>query len=174
MNSVQAYVASGTSSIDQDTQTQVSSSETNFTTPINKKLYLVVSPQNGATSGFDASFTINYYLYDPRCAINKAWNGTDCIVDYDYYCESLTTEYREQLNEPELEVFYNGEYCVYETEETVTIETIEYVYTSSTEINGTSTEEINAIVNVIPYTGPMGNVVISAKTLKSQHKAVKE
>ena len=56
--------------------------------------------------------TMRYYIYDPNCAINKKWNGTDCIVDYDYFCSSLTDQYRVERNEPNLRVEYDGTSCV--------------------------------------------------------------
>ena len=47
-----------------------------------------------------------YYTYDPRCMINMKWNGTDCVVDFDTYCASLTEEYRALRNDSRIEVYY--------------------------------------------------------------------
>ena len=67
--------------------------ERNFTQPNTKNFYLGISAQAGSTRGYSAEITIRYYTYDPNCAINTYWNGTDCIPDYELYCGKLTAQY---------------------------------------------------------------------------------
>lgn len=93
--------------------TQVNYTNLNFTRTPTTNFYLLIKPEENVLGGFQVNITLNYYLYDPNCEVNKRWNGTDCIVDYEFYCSSLTEIYREELNEPNLVVTYNGEGCVY-------------------------------------------------------------
>ena len=113
---------------------------------------------------------MRYYEYDPNCPVNMAWSGTDCVVDHEAYCASLTDQYRQQLNSDTLVVSYDGQACVYTYEQVVDVETTEYIYT----ISGTSNREVDAIVNIVPYTGPLKDVIIDRETLRTEHKAEKE
>jgi hypothetical protein len=63
----------------------------NFTTPIDKNLYVVLLAQEGAKNGdFKATIRFEYYEYDPGCPKFTYWNGTDCQNNYTEYCPSLT------------------------------------------------------------------------------------
>ena len=55
--------------------------------------YVVLTPSSGSTTGYGASVTFNYYLYDPNCDTNTEWNGTACVVDYNTFCGSLSSKY---------------------------------------------------------------------------------
>lgn len=88
--SVDVFVGNGTSFGDMTNVTQVNGTNLNFTRTPTTNFYLLIKPQDGVTYGFMADITLNYYLYDPNCQVNKKWNGTDCIVDYEFYCASLT------------------------------------------------------------------------------------
>ena len=74
--------------------------------------------------------------------INKKWNGTDCIVDFDSYCSSLTEEYREKRNDSRIEVYFDGDGCFIKYPP---IESQSDAGNSScnTTANGTCTEAIN-------------------------------
>ena len=75
----------------------VTASALNHTAPYSEQLYLLVTPDSGASKGdMKLSVTFRYYEYDPLCDPDfEKWNGTDCVAQYDIYCASLTDEYRE-------------------------------------------------------------------------------
>lgn len=170
LTAVHGYVANGADMSTLNNVTMVSIDALNFTQAPTKRLFLALKPQPGIDYGFKAEVLLRYYEYDPNCAVNMAWNGTDCVVDHEAYCASLTDKYRQQLNSDTLVVSYNGQSCVYTYEEVVDVESIEYVYT----ISGTSNRDIDTIVNIVPYTGPLKDVIIDRETLRTEHKAEKE
>ena len=58
--------------------------------PYSDDLYLVLEKEDGSSKGdYDAVIQFSYYEYDPNCVEFTVWNGTDCINDYDKYCESF-------------------------------------------------------------------------------------
>jgi hypothetical protein len=94
LNNVNAYIANGTNQTTFFTQNQASSFAYNFTQANIANYYIVITPVSGSTSGYAASISFNYYVYDPNCDTNTVWNGTACVVDYNTYCASLSSKYQ--------------------------------------------------------------------------------
>lgn len=111
--SLDIYVGNATSEAALVESKPVTASAYNFTYPNTRNFYVVVSPQQGSSTGDHAlDLTFRYYEYDPKCHYYQDWNGTDCWNNYTRYCEELTPQWAEELGNPDLRVLYNGSACV--------------------------------------------------------------
>ena len=61
---------------------------------------------------YKGSLTFRYYQYEPNCIKFTNWNGTDCAPDFESYCKSLTSTFINEIETPDLRVYYNGTNCV--------------------------------------------------------------
>ena len=110
----------------------------NFTVPYSEDMYLILEPEDGSSKGdYDAVIQFSYYEYDPNCVEFTVWNGTDCINDYDKYCQSFQSDVEALYNpEADPEVFvavsYNGTDCVVSVNSTEYVEQIEYIKSNIT------------------------------------------
>ena len=107
---------------------------------------MLLGSETGSSKGdYDAVIQLSYYEYDPNCVQFTYWNGTDCIPDYDLYCQTFLDD-AVALHNPEgdptknVTVKYNGKSCVIEVSSTETIENIEYV--ASDKVNEIVVEEV--------------------------------
>ena len=102
----------------------------------------------------------SYFEFDPNCDAFTNWNGTDCVPDYDSYCEQFTDFYRQQIN-PEnddsiqVEVLFNGSVCVVQIQREEDVEIVEYI---DSNITGEALENIQEIIKerevIILQAGP--------------------
>lgn len=105
--------------------TKVNATNYNFTWPNTAKFYSVVQPQTGSSRGdHRLNVTFRYYEYDPKCHYYQDWIKRSCVNNYTRYCAELTDYYRQELNNPDLLVFFNGTACVVSQNFTERVENI--------------------------------------------------
>ena len=117
LSSAYMYIAGGLSeaAIQEEEVTIVSPEryEYNFTQPPTQYFFITLKPLYAARpQDISANITFRYYTYDHGCAEFRSWNGTACVDNYTWYCDSLTEAAREEQGIDDLIVVYNGSACV--------------------------------------------------------------
>lgn len=107
------FIANGTDERSINFTSKVNVTNRNFTIPPTGKFFVQVQPAVGSQYGdYAQSIKFRYYQYNPNCAEFTEWNGSVCQPNYTAYCSNLTEQYRINLKNPDLLVYYNGSSCV--------------------------------------------------------------
>jgi len=88
LQGLEAYISNAETVEEISGELKVDAFNYNFTTDYSNGYWVVIKAEDGSVKGdYKTKMIFSYFEFDPNCDAFTNWNGTDCVPDYDSYCE---------------------------------------------------------------------------------------